>query len=144
MATNYILEQYKLLTSSFNDEITRFWSRFNILFGVEIIGLIGILNSLKILSSNIVLFRLTLILMLLYSISTFLIVWRGFMMHQNILKTLLKFEQKSEGKLEILRLSKSNSKIPIGFNKILPFLFHVFSQYFGFLCFYIMRLTTIM
>lgn len=119
MAIDYIFEQYKLLTSSFNDEITRFWSRFNILFGVEIIGLIGILNSLKILSSNVVLFRLTLILMLLYSISTFLIVLRGFLMHQNILKTLLIFEQESEGKLEILKLSKSNSKIPIGFNQII-------------------------
>ena len=57
--------------------------------------------------------------MLLYSTSTFLIVWRGFMMHQNILKILLIFEQKSEGKLEILKLSKSNSKIPIGFNQII-------------------------
>lgn len=119
MAIDYIFEQYKLLTSSFNDEITRFWSRFNILFGVEIIGLIGILNSLKILSSNVVLFRLTLILMLLYSISTFLIVLRGFLMHQNILKTFLIFEQESEGKLEILKLSKSNSKTPIGFNQII-------------------------
>ncbi|MBC8485060.1 MAG: hypothetical protein H8D45_03355 [Bacteroidetes bacterium] len=119
MDTDYNLEQYKILTTMFDNEISRFWSRFNILFGIEIVGLIGIFNSLELLILNSFLFRSTLIFMIFFSSATCIIVIRGFMMHENILHILFKLEKKSKGKLQILNLSKSSSHIPIGFNQII-------------------------
>ena len=116
---DYTLEQYKILCSSFNDEISRFWSRFNILIGIEMVGFVGTLTAAKVLIANPALFRLTLLYMCIYSIAVAAIVWRGFLMHQSILRVLLLFEQKSEGKLTILQESRNTSRVPIGLNQII-------------------------
>jgi len=67
------LKQYELLVLTFNDEITRFWTRFNILMGLQMGGFVGILASTGVLTLNPSLFRLALLLMTLYSASTLLL-----------------------------------------------------------------------
>jgi len=112
------LEQYKILSTSFNDEITRFWSRFNILMGIQMGGLIGVLASAKVLVMNPGLFRLALILMMLYSIATTIIVVRGHIMHETILRMLGMMEQDSKGELRILKLARKASRVPVGLNQL--------------------------
>jgi hypothetical protein len=112
------LEQYKIISTSFNDEVTRFWSRFNILMGIQMGGFIGILASLKMLVSNPSLFRLALILMTLYSIATTLIVIRGHLMHETILRMLAMMEEDSEGELHILQFARKASRVPVGLNQL--------------------------
>ncbi len=130
------LDQYKLLFASFNDEVSRFWSRFNILMGIQMGGFIGVLASLKTLVLNPSLFRLALILMMLYSISTTIIAVRGHIMHEALLRTLGMMEQESKGELRILNLARKASRVPIGLNQIVGIgIASVFSiAWFVFLC----------
>lgn len=116
--TDYNFEQYKILTTSFNNEVTRFWSRFNILMGIQMGGFIGILASLKTLFLNVGLFRLALIFMTFYSVATMIIVLRGHIMHESMIKMILTMERESDGKLKILSLAGKVSKVPVGLNQI--------------------------
>jgi len=116
--TDSELEQYKILTSSYNDEVTRFWWRFNILMGVQMGGFIGILAAAKLLVLNPMLFRLAVVLMTLYSIATLLIVVRGHSMHEMLLRALATMEKESMGTLRILSLVNKLSKVAIGFNQV--------------------------
>lgn len=115
--TDYNFEQYKILTNSFNDEITRFWTRFNILMGIQMGGFVGVLASSKVLILNTDLFRLSLILMVLYSAAATIIVVRGHIMHDTIIKMLIMLEQNSDGQLKLLSLAGNATKIPIGLNQ---------------------------
>ena len=117
--TDYNFEQYKILTTYFNDEVTRFWSRFNILMGIQMGGFIGILASLKTLFLNVGLFRLALIFMTFYSVATTIIALRGHIMHESMIKMILMMERESDGKLKILSLARKVSKVPVGLNQII-------------------------
>ena len=119
MMTDYNFEQYKIITTSFNDEVTRFWSRFNILMGIQMGGFIGILASLKTLFLNVGLLRLALIFMTFYSVATTIIFLRGHIMHESMIKMILMMERESDGKLKILSLAGKVSKVPFGFNQII-------------------------
>lgn len=116
--SDYTLELYKLITMSFDNEITRFWSRFNILMGTQMVGFVGVFASAKTLFLNPGLFRLALILMTFYSMATTAIVIRGYIMHETLLKMIIWIERESEGKIRILALSEEASKVPIGLNQI--------------------------
>jgi hypothetical protein len=118
--TEVYFEQYKILSTSFNDEITRFWSRFNILMGIQMGGFIGILASPKLLFMSPELFRLTLILMSMFSVSTTFIVFRGCMMHGAILRMLAMMEQDSKYELGLVRLAWEVSSISIGIKSRIP------------------------
>ncbi|TFH07782.1 MAG: hypothetical protein E4H08_08920 [Candidatus Atribacteria bacterium] len=111
------LKQYELLALTFNDEVTRFWARFNILMGLQMGGFVGILASTGILSLNPSLFRLALILMTLYSVSTLVVISRGHLMHEALLKGLALLEQESEGRFRMLSTCRRASKVPIGLNQ---------------------------
>jgi len=82
-------------------------------------GFIGILASLKILFLNVGLFRLALIFMTFYSVATAIIVLRGHIMHESMIKMILMMERESDGKLKILSLAGKASKVPVGFNQII-------------------------
>jgi hypothetical protein len=111
------LKQYELLALTFNDEITRFWTRFHILMGLQMGGFVGILASTGILALNPGLFRLALILMTLYSITTAAVVSRGHLMHETLLRALALLERESNGRFRMLSLCKQVSKVPIGLNQ---------------------------
>ena len=119
MRQDYLLEQYKLMASSFNQEITRFWTRFHILVGFEIGGFIAILASSKVLILNPCLFRVALMAMTFLSLGAAVIVWRGFLMHQTLLRVMAELEKRSDGKLYTLRISGQVSSMPIGLNQII-------------------------
>lgn len=112
------MEQYKLLFSAFNDEASRFWSRFNILMGIQMGGFIGVLASMKTLVANPGLFRMSLILMTLYSVSTAVITARGHLMHEALLRALAMMEADSDGELQILGLARKSSRVPVGLNQM--------------------------
>jgi hypothetical protein len=118
MADDYLLEQYKIITSSFDAEITRFWTRFNILVGLEIGGLLGVFAASKVLILNPGLFRIALMAMTFFSFAATVIIWRGYLMHQTILRMIVEIEKRSEGKLQMLRIAGQTSRIPIGLNQI--------------------------
>ena len=111
------LKQYELLALTFNDEISRFWTRFNILMGFQMGAFVGTLASTGILAANPGLFRLALILMTLYSISTAAVISRGHLMHQTLLRALDLLERESKGRFRMLSLCRQTSKVPIGSNQ---------------------------
>ena len=115
----YLLDQWKMLASTFNDEITRFWTRFHIMIGLEMGGLVGILASSDILEPNSALFRTALLFMNCFAVGSAAIVWRGFLMHQTLLKALALVEEESGGKLRLLELCGRVSRIPIGLNQVI-------------------------
>lgn len=112
------MEQYKLLFAAFNDEISRFWSRFNILVGIQMGGFIGVLASVRILVANPGLFRLSLALMTLYSFATAVITVRGHLMHEALLQALAMMEADSGGEIQLLGLARRSSRVPFGLNQI--------------------------
>ena len=114
-----MLDQYKLLFSAYNDEVSRFWSRFNILMGIQMGAFVGIVASIKSLVPNAGLFRLSLVLMTLYSFATTVITVRGHFMHEALLRALGVMEEDSKGELRILHLSRKASRIPVGFNQLI-------------------------
>ncbi len=111
------LKQYELLALTFNDEVTRFWTRFNILMGLQMGGFVGVLASTGILASNPGLFRLALILMTLYSVTTAEVISRGHLMHETLLRALALLERESDGRLRMLSLCRQVSRVPIGLNQ---------------------------
>jgi len=116
--SDYLLEQYKIIAHSYDQEVNRFWIRFNIFVGFQLGGLIGIFASSKLLIPNPFLFRIALITMIIISSAAALVVLRGFLMHQMILRVFVELEKKSKGELELLRLASQVSRIPIGLNQI--------------------------
>jgi len=111
------LKQYELLVLTFNDEITRFWTRFNILMGLQMGGFVGVLASTGVLALNPSIFRLALTLMTLFSGSTLAVISRGHLMHESLLRALALLERESDGRFHILDTSRRASKIPIGLNQ---------------------------
>jgi len=55
--------------------------------------------------------------MVLYSAAATIIVVRGHIMHDTIIKMLIMLEQNSDGQLKLLSLAGNATKIPIGLNQ---------------------------
>lgn len=121
--SNALLEQYKLAVTCLDSEITRFWTRFNILMGVQVGALVGVYASVPVLSANPMLFRILLILMVLFSASTAVINHRGSRFRQQLIGMVAAIESQSEGKLMLFTtasttLPKSRGSVSAGIQEV--------------------------
>lgn len=115
---NADLVQYELLFSAFTEEVSRFWSRFNILVGIQMAGFVGVLAYMQNLAKMAAVLRLVLLMMILYSVSTTVITVRGHLMHQTLLKALQQLEGESDGALRLLKAVGGHARVPLGLNQL--------------------------
>ena len=121
--SNALLEQYKLAVTCLDSEITRFWTRFNILMGIQVGALVGVYASVPVLSANPMLFRILLILMVLFSASTAVINHRGSRFRQQLTGMVAALESQSDGKLVLFSaastaLPKRRGQVSAGIQEI--------------------------
>jgi len=87
------IEQYKILWDLFNQEMQRFWLRYNVLIGIQIAVIVTILNSLtKNGEIDIYSILLIILILLMLSIITDGIVTRAIKIYKFNLKNIKKFE----------------------------------------------------
>lgn len=99
-----LLEQYKLAVGSWNQEMQRFWFRFNILVGLELAALIGLVAKYDDITKHPFIFGLLLTVMACYSLLTLGIVRHGINVYNNIVSVLTTIEQRSDDKLFLIRV----------------------------------------
>lgn len=110
------MEQYKLIMTMFDNEMNRYWLRYNLFLGFEIALFIGIVSSLKFLVLNSWLFCIVLAFVLAFSFGFFIIVLRGYSIQIVLQKVISEIEQNSNGKLIIFSSIKSKSRLPLYIN----------------------------
>jgi len=93
------LKQYKILWDTFNSEMQRFWTRFNILIGIEVAAGYGILKLLPDLSGHELAKGAVFLLMSVFSIITCLIVWRAISVYELLGLAILEVENESNNRL---------------------------------------------
>lgn len=93
------LEQYKILWSTFNSEMQRFWVRFNILIGIEVAAGYGMLKLWPDLSGEDITKWAVFLLMSVFSVITCLIVWRAITVYQLLGATIRELEIASNNRL---------------------------------------------
>lgn len=107
---NSTFEQYKLLWDAFNGEMQRFWTRFNILIGIEIVACYGILKLKQDINADndngVIILGALLIVMIFFSISTCLIVHRAIGVYKIFYESLCYFESLKKGSLFLITLAE--------------------------------------
>jgi hypothetical protein len=99
---NYLIEQYKLLLSLYDTEVTRFWTRFHIFLGFQIVLAGGIMASPKILTENVFIFRLAVVAATIISFASCIIHFRGYIRQRHMINAIAMIEKKSKGTLILL------------------------------------------
>ena len=89
------LEQYKVLWDTFNQEMQRFWFRFNILIGLELVAFFGFSTKLAEFRQNLEIFLVGLLMLAFFSWITVAIVWRAIQVYELLASLLLRFEEKA-------------------------------------------------
>jgi len=99
-------EHYKLVFEAFNGEMNRFWLRFNVLTGLEVVAFYAFLKLDPLLTKEPLVFRFMLLFMVFFSILVFLIVWRAQDVYKILALLLVEIEEESEGKYFLISASK--------------------------------------
>lgn len=102
--TEDLLEQYKLAVGSWNQEMQRFWFRFNILVGLELVALIGLVAKYEDIKKHPFIVGIFLVVMVVYSLLTLAIVRHGIKVYKNIVSVLTAIEERSDERLFLIQL----------------------------------------
>jgi hypothetical protein len=112
------MEQYKLLLDQYDNEMNRYWTRFNVGLGFQIALLLVFINGLSVLSANPHLFRLLLFLANVFSWGFLVVVFRGLNVQSALLHAIRSLEEESKGELKLLTLVEKGTRLPLVVNQI--------------------------
>ena len=107
-----IQRQYELVVGVYQSELGRFWARFNILTGIEFVGIFGVLSNLKILAANPGIFRYIMFLCCLLSSLVILIAIRGILSTRMLLRMIAYVESRSKELLPLVEFTKTLDSLP--------------------------------
>lgn len=108
--------QYPIAVSLYNSEIDRLYARQSLYVGFQLAAIAGFIASLDKLAAQPVVMRIAIGLMLVLAILTTLVTCRGLHSHQTLLKVIATLEARSGGRLDLLKLGHSHSRLPIQLN----------------------------
>lgn len=83
----------ELIVSLINEEMSRFWTRFNIFGAVQVGTIIGIASAAQFLFNNVTILRGVFILVIAFSVSGSIAIFRGFDLQRSFVKTLFDIEK---------------------------------------------------
>jgi hypothetical protein len=107
-----LLKQYELLASLYDNEMSRFWVRFNIFVGMEFVGLIALIVNAEFLVANPGLMRALLLFCALFSGLVVLIVLRSISSARLLLTLLSRIEANSDDLAQLLSVTKRLDPLP--------------------------------
>ena len=113
------------LVTLLNDEMNRFWTRFNIFSIVQVGALLSLANAAKFLVANIMLFRSALLLLVVFSISGTTAFVRGFDLQQSFTKNLIRMETSLPKQERIISTTQRYQRLPSYTNTVTCSLFGV-------------------
>lgn len=124
-----IQKQYELAINVHQNETGRFWTRMNIFFGIQFVGIIGILSNLKILLANPDIFRYLMIFCCVLSSLVVIIAVRGISSANMLLKMIEDIENQSKELIPMVGRIREHNKLPQFVNfivaAVITFLFSI-------------------
>lgn len=117
------IEQYKIIMTMYDNEVSRFYSRQNLHLGLQMAAFAGIVAGLDKLLQYSVFFRIALIFLVFIGLVTAMIATRGLTTQYLTMKIIFDIENRSKGECDILTLAKMHSKAPICLNFIFSVIF---------------------
>jgi len=111
-------KEYNQIISLYDNEMSRFWTRFNIFIGFEIAILIGIFSIIRTIFHIVVLTRIILLFVTIISLLFFLIIIRSLCVNLKIVKILINYEEKNIVEYRIFSTYKKE-KFPLVINGVL-------------------------
>ena len=112
------VEQYKIIMTVYDNEVSRFYNRQNLHLGMQMIAFAGIIAGIDKLLEHSGLFRIALILLVFVGFITAMIATRGLTTQYLTMKIASDIENRSQGQWDILQLAKKHSKSPLYLNFI--------------------------
>lgn len=103
----------ELIVSSLNSEMNRFWTRFNVFAGVQIGGLLGVVHAARMLLANVMVFRVVLLVLVLFSAVGAIAIFRGHDLQRALVKTLAEVESSLAKEKRLFELILRNMKMPL-------------------------------
>ncbi|MCC7389432.1 MAG: hypothetical protein IT431_11755 [Phycisphaerales bacterium] len=109
----WLLEQYKLCFDTFNNELQRFWVRFNVLVGVQIAATAAVVSRFSELKGQPCVLLGMSVFMVACGLVTLLVLYRGTIVYAVFVHVLSILEGRSGGRLGVTRLADWLTKHPI-------------------------------
>lgn len=106
-------DQYLKAVDVFDSENTRFWTRFNVFTGIQLIVVAGLAANVEGLKGSKPFASVLILCALAFSVFTIFIVWRSYQISLGIYRALLELEQKDES-LILLKTYTKHSRAPMG------------------------------
>ncbi len=106
-------DQYLKALEIFDADNTRFWTRFNVSIGLQLIMAVGLASNYKALIGNIFFGCLTILVALAFSIFTVLVMWRSLQINIGMFNALQDLEDKDQS-LILLKTYSKHSQSPNG------------------------------
>ncbi len=116
-------EQYKIMMTLYDNEVSRFYSRQNLHLGLQIATLAGIVAGLDKLLQYSALFRIIMLFLVFVGLITAMIATRGLTTQCLTMKIIFDVENRSKGEWDILTLAKKHTKAPLYLNFIFSVVF---------------------
>lgn len=129
-------DQYLALLQIYDNEQSRFWTRFNIFIGFQTALIIGILSANKFLFSNPFILEKVVFIGLILSLLGILVNVRSISINNEILKTLFVLEKLSNGELIVLKTYRTISNIPLYINGIITLVIDIIILMFWFVIYF--------
>ena len=108
----------EIIISTLNNEMNRFWTRFNIFAAVQVGTVIGVISNIEFLCSNLIIFRFVFILFISFSVVGAVAIFRGFDLQKALVKTLIQVEKDLPANFQLFRIMHSHMKFPLYISNI--------------------------
>lgn len=109
---NNYQDQQELLINTLNAEMDRYWTRFNIFTAVQVGAIIGVVNTISLLTQNPLLFRFVFLFLIAFSVTGTISVLRGHDLQRGLVLTLLHVESMMSKEFRLLELLKRKWRFP--------------------------------
>jgi hypothetical protein len=116
----------QMLVDSFNAEMDRYWTRFNIFSAVQVGAVVGLVNALNLLLLNWWLFRLCLLFVFVFSVTGVLNALRGHDLQRAIVRVLIGTETELPVDQQLLTNVTKQSRYPAFFGNHVCTAFSIF------------------
>ena len=111
-------EQYKIIMTLYDNEVSRFYSRQSLHLGLQMAAFAGIAAGLDKLLQYSTLFRFVMFFLVFVGFITAMIATRGLTTQYLTMKIILDIENRSNGEWDILTLARKHARAPLYLNFI--------------------------
>jgi hypothetical protein len=131
----------ELIFSLINEEMNRFWTRFNIFGAVQVGAVIGIASAAQFFFNNLALLRSVFVLLIAFPISGSIAILRGYDLQRVWVPTLDELEKSNPEGERVLAKAKRNQRLPMYLSSITCSIFGMLCTLFWILGWVMLELT---